>query len=102
MNCPAQSPELAPSVYNPSAPLQDAQRGRHFADNSELKLKFRDVLRSRGRDFYNTGIQGLTQRWQKCIKMKTFWGKNNLIIEKDVQIIYLKFIVTALIFFEKK
>jgi hypothetical protein len=50
-------------------------------------LKFpctaRDVLRSRGREFYETGTQR-SQRWQILLKItETLW-KNSLIIAKDV------------------
>jgi hypothetical protein len=37
-------------------------------DDDELKQNFRDVLRSRGREFYNTAVQRLTQRWRKCLE----------------------------------
>jgi hypothetical protein len=35
-------------------PVKDALHRRHFADNNELKQSFREVLRSRGTEFYNT------------------------------------------------
>jgi hypothetical protein len=53
----AHSPDLAPSDCGLFGPVRDALRGRHFADGNELKQSFRDVLRSRGREFYNTGVQ---------------------------------------------
>jgi hypothetical protein len=49
-------------------PVRDALRGSHFADDDELKQRFRDVVRSQGREFYSTGTQRLTQRWQKCVE----------------------------------
>jgi hypothetical protein len=48
---PAHSPDLAPSDYHLFGPVKDALRGRHFADDDELKQVFRDVLRSRGRGY---------------------------------------------------
>jgi histone-lysine N-methyltransferase SETMAR len=48
---PAHSPDLAPSDYHMFGPVKDALRGCHFADDNELKQSFRDVLRSRGREF---------------------------------------------------
>jgi hypothetical protein len=39
-----------------------------FADDNELKQSRHDVLRSGGREFYNTGTQRLDQRWQKCVE----------------------------------
>jgi hypothetical protein len=45
----------------------------------------RDVLRGRGRELYNTGIQRLTERWQRCVlKMTENFRKNRPIIAKDV------------------
>jgi hypothetical protein len=43
--------QMSPSNYHLSGSVKDALRGRHFADDNELKQSFRDVLRSRGRDF---------------------------------------------------
>jgi hypothetical protein len=35
-----------------------------------LKFSFTadDVFQSQGREFYNIGIQHLTQHWQKCVE----------------------------------
>jgi hypothetical protein len=65
---PAHSPDLAPSDYHLFRPVTNMLSGRHFADNNELKQSFRDVVRSRGQELYNAGIQSLTQRWQKCVE----------------------------------
>jgi hypothetical protein len=54
---PADSPDLAPSDYNLFDPVRDALRGRHFADENELKQSFLDVVQGRGREFYNNGIK---------------------------------------------
>jgi hypothetical protein len=53
---PAHSPDLSPSDNHLFGPVREALRGRHFADGNELKHSFRDVPRSRDREFYNTGI----------------------------------------------
>jgi hypothetical protein len=65
---PAHSPVRAPSDYRLFDHVKDALRGRHFADENDLKQSFRSVLRSRGREFYNIGKQSFTQRWHKCIE----------------------------------
>jgi histone-lysine N-methyltransferase SETMAR len=65
---PAHSPDLAPSDYHLFGPVKDALCGCYFTDDNELKQSFRDVLQSRGREFYNIGVQRLTQRWQKCVE----------------------------------
>jgi hypothetical protein len=82
---PTHSPDPALPDHPLFGSVKDALRGRHFASDNELKESFRDVLRSRSREFYSTGIQCLTQRWQKCVwKMtETLW-KSSLIIAKDV------------------
>jgi hypothetical protein len=67
-----------------------------------LKQSFHDVLQSRGREFYNTGMRSLTQYWQKCVKMMGASWKNSLIITKNVQIHVNFFTVTALTFSEEK
>jgi hypothetical protein len=67
--CPAHSPGLAPSDYRLFGPVRDALHVRHFVDDNELKQSFRDELRIRGREFYSTGIQRLTQHWQKFVEI---------------------------------
>jgi hypothetical protein len=37
---PARSPDLAPSDYRVFGPVNTALRGRHFADDNELKQSF--------------------------------------------------------------
>jgi hypothetical protein len=58
----------APSDYHLFGPVNDALHGCYFVDDNELKQSFSDVLQSRGRGFYTTGIQRFTQHWQKCAK----------------------------------
>jgi hypothetical protein len=65
---PAHSPHLAPSDCHLFGPVKDALRGRHFVDVNELQQSFRDVLRSRGREFYSIGTQRLAQCWQKLVE----------------------------------
>jgi hypothetical protein len=72
---PAHSPDLAPSNYHLSGPVQDALCACHFADDKELTQSFRDVLQSQGTKFYNTGIQHLTQCWQKCAENDRDFGE---------------------------
>jgi hypothetical protein len=59
---------VAPCYCHLFAPVKDALRGRHFADDNELKQSVRNALRSRGREFYSNGMQLLTERWQKCVE----------------------------------
>jgi hypothetical protein len=50
---PAHSPDLAPCDCHLFGPLNDALRGRHFADDNQLEQSLRHVLRSAGRELYN-------------------------------------------------
>jgi hypothetical protein len=68
-------------------------------------LKFpctaRDALRSRGREFYNTSTQRLTQRWQKYVKKdRDFVEKLPHNCKKCTNHPY-RFIAIPIIFFEK-
>ena len=46
-------------------PQKDALRGRHFADDDELKYSVREELRHFGEEFLATGTQRLRQMWEK-------------------------------------
>lgn len=68
--------------YHLFGPVKDILSGRHSADK-ELKESFRDVLRRRGKQFYNV-TKRLTQRRQTVLQMtETLW-ENSLIIANDV------------------
>jgi hypothetical protein len=56
----------------------------------------RDVLRSRGREFYNIGIHRFTQRWQMCIGNDEDSWKNSVIIAKRCKIIHANFTLIAI------
>jgi hypothetical protein len=62
----------------------------------------RDVLRSRSKKFYNTGMQRLTQRWQTCVENEEDFMEKYLITAKEVRIMHADFVVTAIKFSEKK
>jgi hypothetical protein len=64
----AHSPDLAPSDYYLTGPVKDALSGHHFADDNKLTQSFHDVVRSQGREFFNTDTQCLTQCWQKYVE----------------------------------
>jgi hypothetical protein len=64
---PDHSTDLVPFDHHLLGSVKDAIRGCHFTDDNKLKQSFRDVLRIRGTEPYNTGLKRLTQRWQKCV-----------------------------------
>jgi hypothetical protein len=99
---PAHSPDLAHydcHLFGP-VPLRSL-RGRYFAANNELKQSFRDVLRSRGGEFYNTGTQHINLG-KSVLKMIWKMWKSSPVTATDVRIIHVNFIVIAIIFSEKK
>jgi len=38
-----------------------------FADDVDLNCNLHEELRHFGKEFYNTGIQLLMERWEKCV-----------------------------------
>jgi hypothetical protein len=60
-----------------------------------------DVLQSRGKEFYNTDVQCLTQHWQKCVENVVTLCKNSLIIAKYVWIVNINLTVIPVTFYEK-
>jgi histone-lysine N-methyltransferase SETMAR len=71
----AHTPDLALSDYHLFGPVNNALRGSHFADDNELKQRFRDAPRSRVMGYYNTGVQRLTQRWPKRVEKDGYFVK---------------------------
>ncbi|CAK9816246.1 Histone-lysine N-methyltransferase SETMAR [Anthophora plagiata] len=64
---PAYSPDLAPSDFYLFGPLQDALRGKRFANNEEVKEVVQKWLRGKSKEFFAKGIRKLQERWDKCI-----------------------------------
>jgi hypothetical protein len=78
---PAHSPDPALCDYHRFDLVKHAQRGRHFADDNELKQSFRNVIAiSRGREFCNFGIQRLTGK-SVLIMTGILWENSVLIVE---------------------
>jgi [histone H3]-lysine36 N-dimethyltransferase SETMAR len=67
LNHPAYSPDLAPSDFYLFRLLKKALRGRRFRDDNDLKSATEDWLESQEENFFLKGIQGLKERWNKCI-----------------------------------
>jgi hypothetical protein len=61
---PVHSPDLAPPDYHLFGLVKVALRGRHFAH--KLIQSFCVMLQHQGREFYNVGVQHLSQCWQTC------------------------------------
>jgi hypothetical protein len=72
---PAHSPDMALSGYHLFGSLKRALIGLHFADDNELNQNFRHVFRNWGREFYNIGVERLTQPWEKYVENGADYGK---------------------------
>jgi hypothetical protein len=75
---------------------------RHFTEDNELKQILRDVLQSRGTEFYNTGIQCLTERRKKCDENDGDFVEKQPHNCKKVSVIHVNLAVTAIKFSEKR
>ena len=66
---PPHSPDLAPSDYHLFTKLKDHLSGTHFSNDNEVKDAVKTLLRKVAGEVYNTGIQKLVPRLQKCIDL---------------------------------
>jgi hypothetical protein len=98
---PPYSTDLASSDFHLFGPLKDALRGRRLADDDELNhsVKTSDgSAKSFTRPTYSVSRKGGKSA---LVMKKTLW-KNNLDFVKDVPVIYVSFIIIAIIVSEKK
>lgn len=64
---PPYSPDLAPSDYHLFPNLKEHLGGQRFSSDEEVKEEVERYLNSLAVDWFDTGIQKLTQRLQKCV-----------------------------------
>jgi histone-lysine N-methyltransferase SETMAR len=64
---PSYSPDLAPSDCHLFAYLKTWFRSQHFSDNEELMEGVRTWLSAQAADFFDTGLQKLIPRCDKCL-----------------------------------
>lgn len=68
---PAYSPDLAPSDYHLFGPMKMPLRGKHYKDLKSLKFDLTTKwVKVTPKEFYDSGIRKLLERWDKCIKME--------------------------------
>jgi histone-lysine N-methyltransferase SETMAR len=67
---PPYSPDLAPSDYHLFSNLKRFLRGRRFTSDEELKSCVETWFSGLPADFYETGLNALKKRWQKCIALQ--------------------------------
>ena len=67
---PPYSPDLAPSDFYLFPLLKEHLRGRQYANNNDIIQSVEDFLEVQGEQFFQTGIQKLQKRWNKCIEVQ--------------------------------
>lgn len=67
---PPYSPDLAPSDFHLFSALKKPLRGKHFADEEDMKRAVTQWVRKTPRDFFSDGIRRLSNRWRKCLSLK--------------------------------
>ena len=64
---PSHSPDLSPTDYYFFKHLNNFLHGKPFHNQQETENVFQEFVKSRGMDFYTTGINKLISHWQKCV-----------------------------------
>jgi len=67
---PPYSPDLSPTDYHFFQAFDHFLSGKVLSNENSPKKVFQEFLASRTSDFYQTGIQKLISRWEKCIQSK--------------------------------
>ena len=62
------SPALPPSDYHLFGAIKEELRGKHYADDEEVKKAARNWLCSQPHEFYKAGIHALIQRWKTAVE----------------------------------
>ena len=64
---PPYIPDLAPSDFRLFLHLKKFLFGQHFQNDRDAEMSVTQWLQSQATDFYNTGIQKLVPRYDKCL-----------------------------------
>lgn len=64
---PAYSPDLSPTDYHFFKHLDNFLTAKMFAKQATVENAFKEFVESRSPEFYQTGINKLVSRWQKCV-----------------------------------
>ncbi|CAK9798613.1 Histone-lysine N-methyltransferase SETMAR [Anthophora plagiata] len=64
---PPYSPDLAPTDYHFSRALDNFLQGKIFNSQHAVEKAFRDFITSCSSDFFASGINKLSLKWQRCI-----------------------------------
>ncbi len=63
---PPYSPDLSPTDYHFFKHLDSFLREKTFSNQTTVESAFKEFIESRSSEFYQTGINKLALRWQKC------------------------------------
>lgn len=64
---PPYSPDLSPCDYHMFGPLKEALGGQRFNTDDEVEEFVRTWLSELPKEFFDTGIKKLPERWTKCV-----------------------------------
>lgn len=64
---PPYSPDLSPCDFHVFGPMKEALAKERFGNDEEVKNGVRKWLTEVGRDFFNSGIEKLVSRYDKCL-----------------------------------
>lgn len=64
---PPYSPDISPSDYHLFRSLDNFMRNRQFTDEGALKTALDNFITSRDRQFWENGIESLSERWKKLL-----------------------------------
>ena len=67
MDHPPFSPDLAPSDYHLFLHMKRFLAGKQFHSDAEVKTTVNNWLQQQAVDFFDTGIQKLVTRYNKCL-----------------------------------
>lgn len=64
---PPYSPDLSPPDYHFFKCLDSFLSEKRFANQTDVENAFKEFVESRNSEFFQTGINKLVSRWQKCV-----------------------------------
>lgn len=67
---PPYSPDLAPSDFYLFRHFKKFLRGRKFNDDNELKAASEQWLGGQNKEFFQTGLISVVEKWKKCIEVR--------------------------------
>jgi histone-lysine N-methyltransferase SETMAR len=75
---PSYSPDIAPSDYNLFTYVKNWLGSQSFSNNEELMAGVKTWLSSHAADFFDTGTQKLTPRYDNCLNSSSEYAEKQL------------------------